>query len=1051
VPSSGADDSAGTTTPALTLLADVRWHGVPVTGERTHALLASLASTPDGGASEGRLIDEIWGADEPANPTKALQVVVSRARAATSADAVVRTPHGYRLGTADTDVALARRGLDMARRAEAAGDWAAAVAAAEPLTTLVIEDDDEGELGRLRQEARALQASARVIAGRALSALGSHAEALPLLETGDDTDATRVALLQSEAAVRGVSAALERYEAIRERLADQLGIDPSPELQAVYAELLARDSPVREGLLYEASRLIGRDEDVAALARTIRTSRVTSIVGAGGLGKTRLAHLMGRLAEQPVVHFVELAGVTSPEGVAVEVGDVLGVRESVAGRLSASARRTDIVGRIVDQIGTAPALLILDNCEHLVDAVAELVQVLVTRTPALRVLTTTRAPLGIAAERVYQLPQLGLEDAVELFTERASAARPGARLDPGEVRSLVARLDGLPLAVELAAAKVRVMSVAEIERRLDNRFTLLRGGSRDAPERHQTLLAVIDWSWNLLRDEERRALRRLSIFRDGFSLAGADAVVDGDALESVSSLVDQSLVTVHEGAGDLRYRLLETVREFGQMQLIDAGDDVDTLARLREWGVDFSDWAEVELFTPRQVEVMTAIRTEEGNLVDILRRCLRQQDAVGVIALMACLSDFWTVEGSHLKVVNVAKEVEDVVADAVVSDDRISVLRTTLATIAFNSMIFSDAVTDQALARLEGLPPGDGKTRSEAQAMVLLAGARLGLADGDPDALDRLCEHPLKRVRQIALQWSSQFYENLGDLTEARRRAEQSLVLADGSDGPWPRALVCAQLAGLTMQAGDLHEALAFAVESIPVMEALGATEDVAQLKAVVAMAAMADGRMAEAARLFDEIDEADAGSGVFGSAIIVLCGRPELDLASGRVEEGLRSYRDAVHVLVNRPMPGLGGNLGYEPWILYPEAAALAAHVRHGRRDEATSLRSDVVSKVPNALEAAHGFLDYPVLGSAVFALAYWDLAASTDPEVLRRAVRLLVYADLFGYNRQLPSLSWEPAFALAEAALPGEVARVRAELGDVKAPELRDDVGRLVAELER
>ena len=240
-----------------------------------------------------------------------------------------------------------------------------------------------------------------------------------------------------------------------------------------------------------------------ALAETIRTSRVTSIVGPGGLGKTRLAHLMGRLAEQPVVHFVELAGVTSPEGVVVEVGDVLGVRESIAGKLTGAARRTDLLSRILDQIGTAPALLILDNCEHLVDAVADLVQVLVTRTPSLRVLTTTRAPLGIAAERVYQLPQLGLDDAVELFTERATAARPGVRLDPGEIRSLVSRLDGLPLAVELAAAKVRVMSVAEIERRLENRFTLLSGGTREAPERHQTLLAVIDWSWNLLDDEER--------------------------------------------------------------------------------------------------------------------------------------------------------------------------------------------------------------------------------------------------------------------------------------------------------------------------------------------------------------------------------------------------------------------------------------------------------------------------------------------------------------------------------------------------------------------
>jgi predicted ATPase len=990
VPSSGADGSAG---PWLTVLDDVTWNGEPVPGERIHALLRSLAEAGARGLSEATLVEEIWGDDVPANPTKALQVVVSRARSATATDVIARTPRGYRL-------ALSVPQVDA---------WA------------------------LRPE------------GLRLAAVGDYAAALPLLERAEPDDEVLAALLRATAGVRGAPAALERYEGYREDLADRLGVDPSPELRALHAELLARDRPVREGLLYEASRLIGREGDVVALEGMIRTSRVTSIVGPGGLGKTRLAHLMGRLAEQPVVHFVELAGVTSPEGVAVEVGDVLGVRESVSGRVtSAVARRTDLVSRIVDQVGVAPALLILDNCEHLVDAVAGLVQVLVTRTPSLRVLTTTRAPLGIGAERVYQLPQLGLDDAVELFTERATSARPGVRLADDEVRSLVARLDGLPLAVELAAAKVRVMSVGEIERRLENRFALLRGGSREAPERHQTLLAVIDWSWNLLDEEQRIALRRLSIFRDGFSLAGADAVVGGDALGAISSLVDQSLVTVHEGAGDLRYRLLETVREFGQMQLVAAGDDTETRDRLRAWGIDFCRGAWADLFGPLQVETMTAIRVEEGNLVDLLRRCLRDSDAEAVIALMACLSDFWTVEGSHLKVVTLAHEVEDVVAAAPVADDLVPALRATLSAIAFNSMIFSEYGTEQALARLQSLP-GDGSTRSEAQTMVLLA-ARLGTGAGDADALDLLCEHPRLRVRQIALQWASQFYENLGDLAEARVRAERSLELVDGRDGPWPGALVRAQLAGLTMQGGELDQALDFASQAMPVMEALGATEDVAQLKAVVAMSAIENGRFAEAARIFDEI--ADDG-GVFGSAIIVQSGRPELELATGRIEEGLRSYRQAVHELNSRPMPGMGMSMGYEPWVLFPTAAALSAHIRHGNLEDGAPLRAELRDKAPGALGTVVGFLDYPVVGALVFALAEWELASTSDPVAVERAVRLLVCADLFGYNRQLPSLSWAPGLAMAEAALPGGVDRVRAELAGRKAPELRDEVLGLVAEL--
>ncbi len=229
---------------------------------------------------------------------------------------------------------------------------------------------------------------------------------------------------------------------------------------------------------------------------------------------------------------------------------------------------------------------------------------LITRTPALRVLTTTRAPLGLAAERIYPLPQLARDDAVELFRERATAARPGVLLDDERVAALVDRLDGLPLAVELAAARVRVMSVEEIERRLDDRFALLRGGSRAAPERHQTLLAVIDWSWNLLDPDEQYALRRLAVFRDGFSLDGAAAVLEADdALDVVTRLVDQSLVVVTEADGGLRYRLLETVREFGRVQLATAGDEEDAERLLQDWATGFARVATETMFTPAQVEV----------------------------------------------------------------------------------------------------------------------------------------------------------------------------------------------------------------------------------------------------------------------------------------------------------------------------------------------------------------------------------------------------------------------------------------------------------------
>ena len=226
------------------------------------------------------------------------------------------------------------------------------------------------------------------------------------------------------------------------------------------------------------------------------------MVGAGGLGKTRMAHLVGRLAQQPVVYFVELAGVTTPEGVLPEVAAVLGVRESVTSVRTAQLR-ADLRSRVAEQLSGPPTLLILDNCEHLVDAVADLVAFLVASTDATSVLTTSRAPLGIAAEQVYLLPQL--EDGTP---SSSSSSGPG-RLAPtygwtrrGR-RRWSTRLDGLPLAIELAAAKVRVMSVAEIGRRLEDRFALLAGRDRSAPDRHQTLEAVIAWSWNLLRAEDQ--------------------------------------------------------------------------------------------------------------------------------------------------------------------------------------------------------------------------------------------------------------------------------------------------------------------------------------------------------------------------------------------------------------------------------------------------------------------------------------------------------------------------------------------------------------------
>ena len=502
---------------ALTLLADVSWRGRPVAGDRPQALLAALAVRDCRPVRPEDLIELVWGDDAPSNGLKSLQVLVSRARSACGADAIVRDGAGYRLGAAPAEVDSARlTGLVHAAAAELDRDPAAAAELAREALALTAglsgtADGDDGPLAEIRRAAAADAATAQVIAARASSRTGAHAAALPVLEAAQaqspHDEPLLADLLRSEAAVSGPAVALERFERYRRDLRERLGTDPGELLQRTHRSLLALDRPVRRGVRYEATELIGREGDLAQLRALMASARVVSIVGAGGLGKTRLAHVLARDATQPVVHFVELAGVTAAEDVAVEVGSVLGVRDSVSTRRTLTAeQRADIRARIAQRLAQSPSLLVLDNCEHLVEAAAELTAFLVAASPDLRVLTTSRAPLAIAAERVYPLGELQTGDAAQLFRERAIAARPSVRLTEQAVASIVSRLDGLPLAIELAAARVRAMSVEEIDRRLEDRFTLLRGGDRSAPDRHQTLLAVIEWSWNLLDADEQRAL-----------------------------------------------------------------------------------------------------------------------------------------------------------------------------------------------------------------------------------------------------------------------------------------------------------------------------------------------------------------------------------------------------------------------------------------------------------------------------------------------------------------------------------------------------------------
>jgi predicted ATPase/DNA-binding SARP family transcriptional activator len=1040
----------------LSLLDTVRWDGEPVVGERPQALLAALAAAGRP-VSAARLTELIWDDNAPANPAKALQVLVSRTRTAHGPDSVVRDGDGYRLGlhrsSVDTQV-LADR-LAAARSAFGSDPARAAALAAEAVALgRVAAGADHGPLGELRRTAGHDLEQATTLLARARARIGEHADALAPLNAAwaaNPSDEPLLAdLLRSEAAVRGAGAALARYEAYRTDLRDRLGADPGPELGRVHAELLALDTPVRAGVRYDATSLLGRAEDVRRLRELLAGSRVVSIVGPGGLGKTRLAHVIGREYPVPVVHFVELVGVIAPDDLVGEVGSVLGVRDSVSGRRTLTPeQRADVRARIAGHLDQSPALLILDNCEHIVAAVADLAAYLAATTRELRVLTTTRAPLAISAERVYLLGELDTADAVELFRQRAMAARPDVRLDGTDtVVEIVERLDGLPLAIELAAAKVRVMGVADIARRLENRFALLRGGDRSAPDRHQTLLAVIDWSWNLLGERERRALRWLSVFHDGFTLAAAEAILGDDALAVVEDLTDQSLLAVVEtAAGGVRYRMLETVREFGRMQLVDAGEDEAAERVHRAWAMAYAARHAVALFGPGQFDAVDAVRVEENNLSDVLRRALVAADPEATVQILAALAGYWVVRGEHLRLLVLFEAASGVLAGWTPGPDLVDATRMAAGMMLHGAMIIDNDHFGALRDILRRVGPGDDGTWMSAMVTVL--------TDVDPHAADGFvaqlrshAESPYRHIAVLALPWLSQVLENSGDPEEAMAAAEHGLRLAEPEDGPWGRAITETMAAQLAMQLGRVEEAMAYARAALPVLDRLGARDDAVQLRSLLALSMIAEGALDAAADQLAGLDRSDVGDAMLGGRLLYELGSAELALARGDVTAGLAAYRAACAHVGEIRMPGVPAT-GLEPWVLISDATALTAHAYHAPADDTTggTLFARSLDRGMRVLDPAHPYLDYPVCGVVLFALGAWGLLRG----VLARAdaVRLIVLADRFAYNRGTPTLSWARIGAEAERRAPGLMAELLAEYDGRRGPELLGEARGLIERL--
>ncbi|MEV0900764.1 BTAD domain-containing putative transcriptional regulator [Actinoplanes sp. NPDC049802] len=986
---------------ALTLLSSVRWRGAEITGSRPRDLVALLAADLPTGCGNARLIDALWPGARPEHPTKALQTVVSRTRAMLGADVIVSTPTGYRLALSpeQLDTTAAVRHAAASRRCARDGDHRAALRHADAGLELfaATDADDAAPDSPVRMLRAGLEATRwELIRARALalSRTGRHDEAVaPLagLAHRHPRDEELLAeLLRCEAATSGAATALTRYDTFRRALREEHGTGPGPGLQEIHRELLLLDTPaVRRGVRHEPNALLGRDGDIGAVTALLRDSRVVSIVGAGGLGKTRVAFAVAGQASHRTVNVVELAGVTADGDVIAEVASVVEAGENRPGAAPGA------VDRIAEALGPGPALLVLDNCEHVLDGVAGLVQSLVSAGRDLRVLTTSRAPLGLSSEHVYPLPQLDPPTMADLFRRRARAVRPDADLPDGAVTALCARLDGLPLAAELAAARVRVMSVAEISRRLDDRFTLLRAGLRDAPRRHRTLQAVIEWSWDLLDDDGRAAMRALSVFPGGFTVDAARHLIGDDTI--LDQLAEQSLLKVTDDGPRARLHMLETVREFSTARRREAGEDERTVTRFLGWARDLGAGGPDPVLTADLLPDLARVRAEQDNLVQALRYGLDRGDGDVVAVTAAMLGSLWLTESNFTRLTALARDAPPVLSRTRPGPGTVEAARTAAVLCAVSAYLLRGPAPLRALAVLRRMPVPAADT--------VVRAAQVALCAPGPQALRELCDSDQPLVAGTAGYAYSFVAEHGNDLPGALRAARRMLA-GIGDDGdPWIRAVAHARIGELCLQVEPGQPAFDHLNEALRLMRQLGAAPTVARGRWALLLADLQRGEYDRAERGLEQIT--GAGDKPTGLPLFDVCARAEIRLGRGDVDGGLRLWREAAGRLRDDPA-------GAASWACEVQVVAVVTHAHHGRLDLVRDLTGTLTESAATTVGAAP-VVEFPVCGSLLLVPALVDL----DRGAASRAVRMIALAERFRWLSGFqPTMSGARIRELAEQA---------------------------------
>jgi predicted ATPase/DNA-binding SARP family transcriptional activator len=1038
---------------------------VEIGGARLRTLLILLALEPGRVLTIRRIVDALWGDAPPGHAANAVQALVSRLRRAVPEIVIESTSLGYRLnvspeavdvprferlvgtgraalaedparagGTLRTALAL-WRGPALADVAEA-GFAQAPIARLSELRLAAVEDRIEADL-RL----------GTTVPQDLVPELGELVTAYPVRE------GLAGQLMRALVAAGRPADALSAYERVRRTLADRLGVDPSPELAALHVAILraderprATETEPRTNLRAALTSFVGRDEEIERVGKLLGESRLTTLTGPGGAGKTRLAIEAARTAVASMpdgVWLAELAPVNDPGEAAQTVLSTLGLREQVLisrSRLAETAEPADPTARIVSALAGKRLLLVLDNCEHLIGAAAALVDQVLGGCPAVRIVATSREPLGITGETLWPVEPLALPPAdtataadtamgyasVRLLVDRAAAVRPGFAVDAHNVAAVVAicrALDGMPLAIELAAARLRAMSPEQVAARLGDRFRLLTGGSRTALPRHQTLRAVVDWSWDLLDDAERALWRRLAVFTGGATLEAAEQVcaggeVRGDAvLDLLTALVDKSLVVV-TGDGQPRYRMLETIRAYGFERLDAAGERERVRRAHAEYFVGLAETAEPHLRGGEQLHWLARLAEDHDNMQAALRGAIAAGDAEPAIRLVAALGWYWWLHGHRA-------EGSTLAADAVNMPGEVADEWRARAYIVA-AMTGLDQGTDIEAASSQYRAAMDLGAWTDAAHPLLRLGAPLAMAFFPPhrfDGLAALYDDHDPWVRATARLMHAFATVNVG---RAHAGAEADLRAAlDGFralNERWGISFALVGLGELIAQRGDHRATADCYAQAVACLAELGTHEDVSQFQARYAYQLWLAGDEELAWAALDEARRGAERVGMLESQVGVDLMVAELARLSGDLERA-RRHAAAVAVHIGRP------NLAPQQRALIASLCGILA-AADGDSDAARRHHAEAVGA---ALEAQ----DYPVVAQVLVGVADYALHSG---EPGRAATLLAASESIRGVPdrslRDVPRIAAAARAALGDSGFAAAYARGQAaEVGSVWA----------------